>query len=160
MKVGTKSLLLGAHCVLLHPFFVFWAWKRLFGVPRDPRIFFACVLHDIGYFQRDSMDGPHGEEHVILGARIMGWLFGPAWADEYKLCGIWSAVKGFFPVAPRRQAGEGGAGEGGSAALFPRISNAEVNGDSWRPIADLPVPAVSARFTETQAPSGLQRGIH
>jgi hypothetical protein len=28
------------------------------------------------------MDGPHGEEHVILGARIMGWLFGPEWADE------------------------------------------------------------------------------
>jgi hypothetical protein len=29
-----------------------------------------------------DMDGPEGEEHVVLGARIMGSLFGPAWEDE------------------------------------------------------------------------------
>ncbi|MEQ1887025.1 MAG: hypothetical protein ABL967_18325 [Bryobacteraceae bacterium] len=28
------------------------------------------------------MDGPSGEEHVILGAKIMGALFGAAWEDE------------------------------------------------------------------------------
>jgi hypothetical protein len=27
------------------------------------------------------MDGPEGEEHVHLGARIMGLLFGDWWAD-------------------------------------------------------------------------------
>ena len=82
MKVGTKSILAGAHCFFIHPFFVAWGWKRLFGFPWDVRLWFAFALHDIGYWGRDDMDGPSGEEHVVLGARIMGRLFGAAWADE------------------------------------------------------------------------------
>ena len=35
MKVGTKSVIGGAHCFLLHPIFVAWGWKRLFGFPWD-----------------------------------------------------------------------------------------------------------------------------
>jgi hypothetical protein len=27
------------------------------------------------------MDGFKGEEHVVLGGRVMGWLFGPEWRD-------------------------------------------------------------------------------
>jgi len=57
-------------------------WNRLFGFPRDPRLWFAFALHDIGYIGRGDMDGPEGEEHVVLGARIMGSLFGPVWEDE------------------------------------------------------------------------------
>lgn len=49
MTVGTKSLLAGGHCLLVHPLMVLWVWKRLFGMPWDPRISMACVLHDIGY---------------------------------------------------------------------------------------------------------------
>ena len=49
MKVGTKSVIGGAHCFLLHPFYVAWGWNRLFGFPWDPRLWFAFVLHDIGY---------------------------------------------------------------------------------------------------------------
>ena len=82
MKVGTKSVIGGAHCFLLHPFFVAWGWARLFGCPRDVRLWFAFALHDIGYVVCGDMDGPSGERHVLLGARIMGWLFGPAWEDE------------------------------------------------------------------------------
>ena len=82
MKVGTKSIVAGAHCFFIHPFFVAWGWKRLFGFPWDVRLWFAFALHDIGYWGRDDMDGPSGEEHVVLGARIMGRLFGAAWADE------------------------------------------------------------------------------
>ncbi|HYL15751.1 MAG TPA: hypothetical protein VEV41_22135 [Terriglobales bacterium] len=82
MKVGTKSVIGGAHCFLLHPFFVAWGWKRLFGFPWDPHLWFAFALHDIGYIGRGDMDGPEGEEHVVLGARIMGSLFGPVWEDE------------------------------------------------------------------------------
>jgi hypothetical protein len=82
MKVGTKSVIGGAHCFLLHPFFVAWGWKRLFGFPWDPRLWFSFALHDIGYVGRGDMDGSEGEEHVVLGARIMGSLFGPAWEDE------------------------------------------------------------------------------
>ena len=82
MKVGTKSVIGGAHCFLLHPFFVAWGWARLFGLPLDVRLWFAFALHDIGYVVCGDMDGPSGERHVLLGARIMGWLFGPAWEDE------------------------------------------------------------------------------
>lgn len=82
MKVGTKSVIGGAHCFLLHPFVVAWGWKRLFGFPWDPRLWFAFALHDTGYIGRGDMDGPEGEEHVVLGARIMGAMFGPAWEDE------------------------------------------------------------------------------
>lgn len=82
MNVGTKSVLGGAHCFFLHPFFVAWGWTWLFGFPWDPRLWAAFGLHDIGYLGRNDMDGPEGEEHVLLGARIMGSLFGPIWEDE------------------------------------------------------------------------------
>jgi hypothetical protein len=57
------------------------------------------LLHDIGYFHRDEMYGPNGGEHVILGARIMGWLFGPDWADEcYCHSRYWSRRMG-LPIS-------------------------------------------------------------
>jgi hypothetical protein len=28
------------------------------------------------------MDGPEGEQHVVLGGRIMGWIFGPFVLDN------------------------------------------------------------------------------
>ena len=70
----------------------------MFGFPWDSRIWFACFLHDIGYLGRPNMDGDAGEEHVILGARIMGALFGPAWADEYRHSRYWSRRMG-LPVS-------------------------------------------------------------
>lgn len=33
MKVGTKSVLFGAHCFFIHPVFVAIAWIKLFGWP-------------------------------------------------------------------------------------------------------------------------------
>lgn len=99
MKIGTKSVLFGAHCFLIHPFFVAWGWKVLFGFPWDPRLWFAFALHDIGYIGRSDIDGRSGEEHVILGARIMGCLFGPKWADEcYRHSRYWSQRMG-LPVS-------------------------------------------------------------
>jgi len=99
MTVGTKSLLAGGHCLLVHPLMVFCAWKRLFGVPWDPRIFIACVLHDIGYIGCDQIDSASGEGHVVLGARIMGWLFGRRWAQEcYCHSRYWSRRMG-LPVS-------------------------------------------------------------
>ena len=99
MTVGTKSVLGGAHCFLVHPFFTLRGWIKLFGPPRDVRVLFACFLHDIGYVGRSDMDGESGEEHVILGARIMGWLFGPVWADEcYRHSRYWSQRMG-LPIS-------------------------------------------------------------
>ena len=85
MRVGTKSVLFGVHAVWLHPFFVAWAWWRLFGFPWDLRLWFAFFLHDVGYLAKRDMDGPEGEQHVALGGRIMGRIFGSEWGD-FTLC--------------------------------------------------------------------------
>ncbi|MFN7544971.1 MAG: hypothetical protein ACK5TN_19500 [Acidobacteriota bacterium] len=82
MRVGLKSLLGGAHCFALHPFFVAWGWTKLYGVPWDPRLWAAFFLHDLGYFNCCEMDGDEGEKHVLLGAKIMSWLFGSEWGSE------------------------------------------------------------------------------
>jgi len=91
MKIGTKSVLFGAHCFLLHPFFVAAAWIKLYGFPFDPRIWVAFFVHDLGYIGKPNMDGPEGERHVELGGAIMhlfdGWskqeliLFNPTQAE-------------------------------------------------------------------------------
>lgn len=78
MKIGTRSLLFGAHNLFLHPLLVFIAWRRLYGFPIDPRLWIAFLVHDWGYFGKPNMDGKEGEAHVELGARIMR-IFGPRW---------------------------------------------------------------------------------
>jgi len=75
MNIGTKSVLFGAHCFFFHPWFVAAAWWKLYGFPWDPRLWVAFFVHDLGYLGKPNMDGPEGESHVELGARIMGWLF-------------------------------------------------------------------------------------
>jgi hypothetical protein len=81
MKVGTKSVVFGVHAILVHPFFVAWAWSRLYGFPWDPRLWVSFLVHDLGYIGKADMEGPEGQQHVVLGGRIMGWLFGPGWRD-------------------------------------------------------------------------------
>lgn len=61
MKVGTKSVLFGAHCFFIHPWFVALAWWRLYGfrgvedryVGRvsllNPRLWLCFFTHDLGY---------------------------------------------------------------------------------------------------------------
>jgi hypothetical protein len=80
VKLGTRSLLFGAHQFILHPLFVAIAWTRLNGFPIDPRLWLAFGIHDIGYFELPNMDGPEGKRHVERGARIMS-IFGQEWAD-------------------------------------------------------------------------------
>lgn len=80
MKIGTKSVLFGAHCFFLHPFFVAAAWWKLYGFPWQPWLWLAFFVHDIGYLGKPNMDGPEGEQHPWTGARILyllqgGWLF-------------------------------------------------------------------------------------
>src|SRR6185436_5824863 len=75
MKIGTRSLLFGAHQFLIHPWFVAEAWRRLFGFPWDPRLWVLFFVHDWGYFGKPNMDGREGERHPELGARIMHALF-------------------------------------------------------------------------------------
>lgn len=72
MKIGTKSILYGAHCFFLHPIFLFIAWCKLFGFPFDLRLWIAFFVHDLGYWGKQNMDGDEGERHVEFGAKIMG----------------------------------------------------------------------------------------
>lgn len=81
MRVGTNSLLFGAHCFLLHPVAVFVAWRRLYGFPWDPRLWASFIVHDWGYWRKESMDRPQSEEHVELGGRIMDLIGGARWGD-------------------------------------------------------------------------------
>lgn len=81
LNIGTKSVLFGAHCFFLHPFFVARAWYLLYGFPWDPRLWFAFFLHDLGYFGKPNMDGVEGEQHPYFGARVMGFLFGKTWFE-------------------------------------------------------------------------------
>lgn len=75
MKIGTKSVLFGAHQFALHPWFVAWAWWRLYGFPWDPRLWVAFFVHDLGYIGQPNMDGAEGEQHPVFGAWVMHWLF-------------------------------------------------------------------------------------
>ncbi len=79
MKVGTKSVLFGAHQFLIHPIVLAIAWWQLYGFPWDPRLWVAFVVHDLGYLGKPNMDGPEGETHVELGASIMHFLFDWQW---------------------------------------------------------------------------------
>lgn len=81
MRVGTRSVLFGAHCFFLHPWFVAAAWSKLYGFPWDPRLWLAFGMHDIGYLGKPNMDGDEGERHPEVGAAIMRRLFGAKWGD-------------------------------------------------------------------------------
>ena len=71
MRIGTKSVLFGAHCFFIHPFFVALAWWKLYGFPFDPRLWVAFFVHDLGYWGKQNMDGKEGETHVEFGANVM-----------------------------------------------------------------------------------------
>lgn len=81
MEVGTKSILFGAHCFFMHPWFIAAAWWKLYGFPFDPRLWVAFVVHDLGYLAKPNMDGPEGETHIEMGGTIMDCLFGAPWGD-------------------------------------------------------------------------------
>lgn len=75
MTTGTKSLLFGVHQFLWHPWTVARAWRKLYGKwPRGWEIV-AILLHDIGYWGCQTMDGPDGKRHPFRGARLIYRLF-------------------------------------------------------------------------------------
>jgi hypothetical protein len=89
MKVGTKSLLFGVHQFALHPIFVALAWWKLYGFPRDPRLWVAFVVHDWGYWGKKDIDGNKGKGHPMLGGRIMARLFDRRMFDPMPVNQYW-----------------------------------------------------------------------
>ena len=76
MRLGTKSVLFGAHNPLWHGLAVWLAYyqqngREAFKLP----VTVSCLVHDLGYWGCADMDGPEGGEHPRLGARIMHRLF-------------------------------------------------------------------------------------
>ena len=61
MTIGTRSVLYGAHCAVLHPWFLAVAWSKLYGFPWDVRLWASFCLHDIGYISKPNMDGYEGD---------------------------------------------------------------------------------------------------
>ena len=97
MTVGTKSVLFGAHCFLIHGFFVARGWWTLWGFPWDPRLWTAFFVHDLGYLGCGDMDGSEEEEHVHLGAKIMGRLHAstlPVLGQEARCEGFKALLRG------------------------------------------------------------------
>ena len=80
MRVGTASLLFGVHQVFYHPVLVLRAWHHLYGWP-SWRELICIMVHDWGYWGKAWMDNQEGETHPELGAKIVGWLFGPHYHD-------------------------------------------------------------------------------
>ncbi len=99
MQIGTKSVLYGAHCFFVHPWFVAAGWTKLYGFPVDPRLWASFFLHDIGYVGSPNMDGPEGEEHPIAGALIMKRLFGQEWGNFCVYHSRYFAKKRGIPVS-------------------------------------------------------------
>jgi hypothetical protein len=81
MKVGTKSLLFGVHQFIYHPIAVLIAWIKLYGSWPNPKEIVCIIIHDWGYWGKPNMDGPEGESHPEVGAKIARCLFGPVYGD-------------------------------------------------------------------------------
>lgn len=99
MRVGTRSVLFGAHAFWLHPWFVAWAWWRLYGFPWDPRLWVAFFVHDLGYVGKPDMDGAEGETHPMFGARLMTLLFDRLKNEGRPIDGVPQDLSGWFVTA-------------------------------------------------------------
>jgi hypothetical protein len=74
MKVGTKSVLFGAHAFWLHGWFVAAAWWKLYGFPTQLWLWVAFFVHDLGYWGKGAMDDEEGETHPLLGEKLLNRL--------------------------------------------------------------------------------------
>jgi hypothetical protein len=74
MKMGTKSLLIGAHQFIWHPLTLFMAWVYLYREFPGWKECVCMFIHDWGYWGLDNMEGEGGEKHPYLGANL-AWIY-------------------------------------------------------------------------------------
>jgi hypothetical protein len=60
MKIGTKTLLFGDHQFILHPYYAYKAWKKLYGKRPNWKELICIIIHDWGYWGLDEIDGLNG----------------------------------------------------------------------------------------------------
>ncbi len=87
-RLGSRTVLWGYHTFWLHPWFVAAGWWKLYGVPWDPRLWVAFVVHDLGYWGLFNLDGPEGEQHPEWGARVM-----ERWFDAHPVISPWWTLR-------------------------------------------------------------------
>lgn len=74
MRVGTRSVLFGVHQFLWHPLTVALAFRKWHGRwPRGKAEWVAIMVHDLGYWGCDNMDGESGRRHPLQSAVIAWW---------------------------------------------------------------------------------------
>jgi len=106
MKTGTKTLLLGGHQFILHPFFVTLAWNKLFKKWPDLQELVCIIIHDWGYWGCEKVESKEGEDHPKFGAEWAGILFDKRYRElvaghsrhyakknDYKLSDLYPADK-------------------------------------------------------------------
>jgi len=89
VRIGTKMLLFGSHNIIVHSFFTLLGWIVFFRSLPSIKEFVCIVLHDIGYWGCEKIDGGDGDEHPYRGALIAARLFGNKY---YDLCIFHSAT--------------------------------------------------------------------
>lgn len=78
--MGARSLLFGVHQFLWHPFTVWLAWKKLYGLP-DWKTCLCILIHDWGYWGCWTMDGVDGEDHPRWAAELARRRLGQEYHD-------------------------------------------------------------------------------
>lgn len=123
MKVGTRSVLYGYHCVMIHWMFVARGWYALYGLSRvrigfhtigsgpearypistslwDWRLWVVFLIHDLGYWGKPNMDGDEGELHPEWACKKLNGWFGEPWGAFSLLHSRFYAKKTNQPVSP------------------------------------------------------------
>jgi hypothetical protein len=74
MKIGTKSLLFGAHQFIIHPITVLLAAIKMRGKFPNWKECICIFVHDWGYWGCENMEGEEGLVHPEYGALIVNKL--------------------------------------------------------------------------------------
>lgn len=124
MKVGTKSVLIGAHCFIIHWVLTARGWHELYGfkkihigdyhpegsppsfrVPKTAsllnwRLWIVFMIHDLGYWGKPNMDGEEGETHPEWACKKLNQWFGEPWGSFALTHSRFYAKKAGLPVSP------------------------------------------------------------
>ncbi len=66
MRVGTKSLLIGAHQFIMHPALVALAWRRIYGEWPDMATSVAIAVHDWSLPEKSGAFMPSASSVIMI----------------------------------------------------------------------------------------------
>lgn len=76
MTEGTKSILLGCHSIL-HSFWIWVAWRKIYGKYPNWWQTLCILLHDVGYAGKNYLTEKNNDGHELAGAKIALRLLAP-----------------------------------------------------------------------------------